>query len=482
MIAGAPSRSRRHARRLLHSEGGAAAPLLGLIFLMLIGCIGLAIDTGRSMVVKARLTNALDAAGLAVGARVATTDFTADAKNYVTANFKANYGDATVTKVSAIANSDKTVITLAATATMPTAFMKLFGTSSVTVTATSEVTRASTGLELAMVLDNTGSMETSGSMPGLKSAATSLVNIVFGNDTTSQNLYVGLVPFSQAVNIGTNRPLWMNSAAPTKKYYPTYWLGCVEARQSGLDQTDDVPSVSDSKTLFNTYYSPNTYNALNPNSKASQVNPWIQGFLIFETLKIDYSNYSRPVGPSAYCPTEVTPLTNVKSKVVTGINNMKAAGSTMINLGAVWGWRMLSPNWRGRWGGDMDTLKLPLAYGSKNMSKAVVLMTDGENSFADDNYTAYGLLSESRLGPGANTSNTADGVLDTRLSTVCSRMKANGIYVYTVAFNIKNADTKKLLETCATSTSYYFDAANSSALNVAFQTIGGSLSKLRLSK
>ncbi len=464
-------------RRLADAEHAAAAPLLGLIFLILIGCIGLAIDTGRSMVVKARLTNALDAAGLAVGARVATSNYQVDAKKFVSANFKANYAGATVTEVTATPNSDKTVITLAATATMPTAFMKLFGTQVVTVKATSEVTRASAGLELVMVLDNTGSM--SDSMSSLKSAANNLVNILYGDSSTSKNLYVGLVPFSQGVNIGTARKAWVTPSsllAATNPYYPDQWLGCVEDRASGLDQTDDPPSSSDAKTLFKSYYAANeTYNAY------YYPNTWIsRSWLGRETTNINYNATPRPLGPGSFCPAELTPLTNTKATVQTGISNMKAVGSTMVNLGAVWGWRMLSPRWRGSWPGEMTSSGLPLDYNSKNMTKAVVLMTDGENSFAAGNYTAYGYLADAKL--GSSNQSSAEKALDTRLSTVCTSMKAKGIFVYTVAFNITDAATKTLLQSCATSTSYYFDAGNSSALVAAFQTIGSSLSQLRVSK
>ncbi|WP_280790747.1 pilus assembly protein [Methylopila sp. M107] len=451
---------------------GAIAPMLSLSFLVIIGCMGIAIDTSRSMLVKARLTNALDSAGLAVGARLATTDFVAEGKKFVAANFGANTAAATITNVTVVPNADKTVFTLSATATMPTAFMKLFGVNAVTVNASTEITRASSGLELAMVLDNTGSMEESSSMPALKSAANSLVATLFGSDTTAANLYVGLVPFSQAVNIGTGRTGWVTPASlqtATNPYYPSLWTGCVEARLSGLDQTDDPPAAASSN--FKAYYSPD-----------SAYNDWIKYRLgiLFPYTDVYYTAYNAQQGPGAYCPQPMTFLTNNKATITSAISDMKAAGSTMINLGAIWGWRMLSPRWRGYWATDSAGAKLPLDYKLKNANKAVVIMTDGNNSFAANNYTAYGTLAEARLGSAKQT--TAEGVLDTRLAAACSSMKTAGIQVYTVAFDNPDAATKSLLETCATSASFYFDAANTAALTAAFQTIGGSLSRLRVSR
>ena len=43
-------------------------------------------------------------------------------------------------------------------------------------------------------------------------------------------------------------------------------------------------------------------------------------------------------------------------------------GGTTGNLGLVWGWRTISPNWRGPWG-DAD---LPLDYKHRLMEKVVV--------------------------------------------------------------------------------------------------------------
>ncbi|HVI29300.1 TadE/TadG family type IV pilus assembly protein [Hansschlegelia sp.] len=460
--------------RFRRSEKGAVAPLIGIVMLVLIGCMGFAIDVGRSVLVRARLVDALDAAGLAVGARLSTTDYSADALKFVNANFKGGYAGATVTSVTATANSTKSVISLSATATVPTIFMKLFGQKSVTVNAASEVTRSTTGLEVVMVLDNTYSMELSNSMPGLKSAANSLVNILFGDSTTAKNLYVGLVPFSLAVNIGVSRKAWTDLNTVSRTGYPTYWTGCVEERLNGLDQTDDPPVAGSSTKIFRAFYAPDSWPGINDNN-------WMTAGWFGTTYSINYSNPVDPQGPGRYCPQELTPMTNVKSKVTSGISKMTAQGGTHINVGAVWGWRMLSPKWRGYWDGDMAANSLPLDYGTKNMSKAMILMTDGENTMYNDTYTAFGKLSDNRLGT-TNDVTVAINTLNTRLKTICNSAKSAGIIVYTVAYDNPGVATKSLLQSCATSVAYYFDAGNQTALDTAFRTIGDSLSNLRVSK
>lgn len=421
----------RTLERLVHSERAAVAPLIGLLMLVLVGSIGLAIDGGRAVLVRARLADALDAAGLAVGARLSTTDYSADALKFVQANFSAGYAGATVSNVTATPDSTKSVISLTATATMPTIFMQLFGHESVTVNATSEITRQSTGLEVALVLDNTLSM--SGSINSLKSASNALLDVLFGSQTVGKNLYVGLVPFSQAVNVnGAQAVNWTTSSSNWSN------TTCVEERYtSSLDQKDDAPTTTATK---------------------------------FVKLSSSGTGYA--------CPQKMLPMTNVKADVVAAIKTMTATGYTHVNVGAVWGWRMLSPKWRGYWSGGMKTYSLPLDYGTPHMSKAVVLMTDGENTFYSNVYTAYQYLSSNKL--GTTNQSKAETELGTRLKAVCASMKAAGITIFTVAFNSPGATIKAILDGCATSGTAI--EANDSTIKAKFQEIGGALSNLRVSK
>ena len=68
--------------------------------------------------------------------------------------------------------------------------------------ATTNVVRASNNLEVAVVLDITGSM--SGDMDSLRSAATKLVDIVVQDVQTPYYSKLAIVPYSNAVNVGSN--------------------------------------------------------------------------------------------------------------------------------------------------------------------------------------------------------------------------------------------------------------------------------------
>ncbi len=461
-------RTMRKQKAFLRAEQGSVMPIMAVTITALIGSTGVAIDMGRAQLVQSKLSSALDAAGLAAGSTVSTTNLNTEVNKYLNANFR-NYMGATLTSVSASVSADSSVITLSATATLPNTFMKLFGHDHVTVSATSEITRESKGLELVMVLDNTGSMAGS-KLTSLKSAATDLVNILYGSNSTVENLWIGLVPFSQAVNIGNTRSTWVTT--DSFNWGTTSWAGCVDAREtSNRDVTDDPPSVA----KFPRYYWPchTSYNAwYGTNGSRNNCN---SGSGVRYSTSIGTS-----LGPNKSCPQTVTPMTASKSTILNGINAMQAVGNTHINLGAAWGWRMLSPRWRSLWGGEMNTNNLPLDYNTPLMNKAVIIMTDGDNTMDNSNRTAYWYLSDNKLGTTNQT--TAESRLDTRLGQVCTSMKNNNIIVYTVSFGTISSSSATMLRNCATQSDYYFASPTSADLQTAFRTIGDSLANLRVSK
>ncbi len=204
------------------------------------------------------------------------------------------------------------------------------------------------------------------------------------------------------------------------------------------------------------------------------------------------------VGPNLGCPIPMLPLTASQTTVQNTISNMKYTfrGGTMINVGLAAAWWMLSPNWRGMWPGIPATL--PQAYNST--LKIVVLMTDGQNQWydwptgvpgqpavsplnyaADADYTAYGRLAEGRAGTTV-FANTVD-LLNTKMLTMCSALKNNGVTIYTIIYTHGGAigsGTQSTFQSCATDPGKYFFAATGSDLQTAFQNIGQSITNLRL--
>jgi Flp pilus assembly protein TadG len=530
-------------KRLFACESGAAAPMVGICAIMLVGAVAVAVDVGRAQVAQSKLQASLDAAGLAAGAMVGQSldenILKPEARKYLDANFAGESIGATICETCFDLDlaEDETIVTLEATATLPTTFMRIFGQEKIEVAARSEITREMTGLEVALVLDVTGSMDdpVGGSGPGsstkkiaaLRTAGVDLVNILFGSNEEVDDLWVGVVPFSQSVNVGTDHADWIadlatytdmiycsgptsgtpkcpdNSltissanvstrtdpitkvnmymdAAPSDWYFkdPTTgerhtWGGCVLERWSnGRDVTDDPPSVE----KWNTYFVPDTGASGNNNWRGPDQNGNGNG-----NYRV---NNSIDRSANKGCPQQaITPLTNKKADVLAAINNLvNPRGNTHVNVGAVWGWRLLSPQWRGLWGGDMDDNDLPLDYDEPLSQKAVILMTDGTNTMSDGIYTAYGWLDDGHLGTTSET--TAVTKLNQKTTAICNAMKQNGILIYTIVFGntgISSA-SKTMMKNCASETDFYFASPSQEALQAAFRAIGDSLSKLRVSR
>ena len=114
------------------------------------------------MMVRQQMSEALDAAALAVGSSTGLTQTSAQtlAQQYFNANFTVDtsaYGVPTVAIPSRGYNGTGSV-QLTATDNMPTVLMKLAGITSLPISTTSTVVWGQTKLWVSLVLDNTGSM------------------------------------------------------------------------------------------------------------------------------------------------------------------------------------------------------------------------------------------------------------------------------------------------------------------------------------
>ncbi len=191
--------------QFVRDKRGAFAMQFGLMVIPLVLCVGLAIDGGRVFLARFNLMSALDAAALAMGSTTDdSVDLNAMADLYVAQNFRmADTGTVALTSTPSTISSTTEEITLRGTVAVNTYFMPLAGITSVNVSAESVVKRGGADVEVALVLDTTGSM--SGTrMTNLKSAANSLVNIVVNPVQTPWYSKVAIVPYANSVYLGAN--------------------------------------------------------------------------------------------------------------------------------------------------------------------------------------------------------------------------------------------------------------------------------------
>lgn len=149
----------------ISSERGFVLVYMAAALTCLLLFTGVAVDTGRAYVVKAQLTKAVDGAALAAARNLNSGNPRAEAATIYRANFPVGYMGTTSSTDPAEAGfftsvvneaSGVNIVTVTATAILPTTFMKIGGFDTVTVSSTGEATRRM--VDLSLVLDVSGSI------------------------------------------------------------------------------------------------------------------------------------------------------------------------------------------------------------------------------------------------------------------------------------------------------------------------------------
>lgn len=413
-------------------ENASVAPIFGLSLFAMLMAVGLAVDGSRAYNVSLRVGAALDTAALA-GAKLLDQEGASDAEvsTVAQAYFNAHAENVKVPGTSfrnltVTTNRSDNSVKVAVAVEMPTTFGQVANISSIEFSKESTVVFSSKRIELAMVLDVTGSMNNSGKLDAMKSAARDIIDtLIEPSSGRPSNNKIGLAPYSAAVNAGG--------------YYGAVAAGpnalgdtCVIERQGAASQEDRAPSAGAKVDVMTT-----PPDAGNP----------------------DY-HYS--------CPdADVLAMTSDRDALRSRIDSFAASGWTAGHIGAAWGWHIVSPNWGGVWGST------PAPYSDRQVVKAVLIMTDGVFN------TAY---------KSGHTQSWDAQVAQAyaEFGEICTGMKAQGIKVFTVAFALSSEpepDRSRGLDAlsqCATSPAHFFDAETNDQLRAAFQSIADQLSSMRI--
>ncbi len=225
-------RVERFLRKFIADRSGATAILAALIFTVLVGVVGLGVDYSRAFSAKTKLQAAADAAALS--ARAAAGLSAEEIRARALAAFEQNigdHGDARVESFDATQSGDEVVVRVRASVT--NTFSAIIGPERTAVDIVAASISATPDLEIALVLDNTGSMEPY--MADLRQAATDLVDTLYARSASS-NMKIAVVPYVGAVNIGNGpeqlswmdrngEAMWHAAGLETKGM--GYQLGCV---------------------------------------------------------------------------------------------------------------------------------------------------------------------------------------------------------------------------------------------------------------
>jgi len=392
-------------KRFASDTGGNVAMMFGFLSLAIFGSLAVAIDLSSAYSAKQRLQNTTDAVAL-IAARDGIED-QGELQALAQAYFDQAYPNAgeSGSRIEVLnINRDGDTVDISTRNNIDTTFGQFFGHSDLDISVDSSTTFAQKPLDLALVLDTTGSMAGS-KLANLQASATSLMDTLesFDND----KLRVSIVPFAQYVNAGDDQ---RNQA----------W---VDGRSDNRDR-------------------------LCMGSRTQPLN-----------TQPEFNGASIPVIADANCGAAIQPLTGDFRALKRTISDFEARGLTYMPSGLLWGWRTLEAS-----------APFTEASTSQNGEKVLVLMTDGANT-VEVQGNEHTRQNRNSFNPAAANNLTQD---------ICNRVKGSDIKVYTIAFEVDDANTRNLLRNCASEPENFFNAQNGSELDEAFTNIGSTLNELRI--
>ncbi len=451
------------------------------IILPVLLLLGGGLDVVRATTAQTQLQTALDSAALSSASLNNSLPVQQIVDEYLEANLSGGGSlkkKPTVTVEAENALNSKNVV-LKATGKVNTHFLQVIGITSLPVVASTAATQEVTNIEVALVVDISSSM-IGRKMTNLKSAGAVFVDEILNNntfETTSMNF----IPFGGTVNIGDlfDEFVVSKARAVTDPNGSQYGRGR-QVSNGDFRFSGGFNCIEHRNTDFN--------NAVLPKQSRGQVAHFWK-----------WNNFN------PWCPEDVSSVllnTNDRDALKTKIKGMRPSDGTGMNIGAMWGYKTLSPTWTGKLGGDFDDR--PAAHDDESL-KILVIMTDGDitdqfrpkdprrlNTHTNQkkNLPTTRSVNPRKANNKNNqvihnvghwrdpvTNNTAIG----QFKRICEAANRDGIVVYTIGFQIrKNSTADRLLSACASDASkYYF--VESLDIESAFKSIASSISALRIS-
>ncbi len=407
-----------------NDEGGVAI-IFALSITLLFGVVGSAVDMGRWVTARSETRNAMDGALLAAGRTLQMPEKTeADALATAQIYYEQNKSKVMSSgKVGFEIVDNGTAIKATSSVVVATPFLSVLGIPELPVDGSAKAV-LQVGGNVGTHIEVSMMLDVTGSMDGqkladMKVAAKDLIDIVVWDDQSQFSSRVALAPFSRYVNVSRDHFKAITGNNAGGSSKPA---ACVTERTSGDRYTDAAPTK-------NNYFE------------------------------------NGPTGDDCEPASPIVPLTKDRSLLKSAIDKFQAAGGTAGHLGTQWAWYLLSPRWTSVW----PASSAPRPYGEITqkgpkgnplLQKIAVLLTDGEYNtwYSGDSSTI-------------------------QAREFCANMKAEGIKVYAIGFQIgAGGEAETTLKGCASAADYYYNAGDGASLREAFRDIALRIATLRLAE
>jgi len=442
--------------RFRPANRGNVAVMFGLTMVPIVGFIGAAVDYSRTNAARSAMQVALDSTSLMLARDIGAGNLTGDqiaprAQSYFNALYTQTGVQSIAVSATYTANTTSgSTIKVDGSGTLATQFMKVVGFPQMGISSSSTATWGSTRMRVAMALDNTGSMADDGKMAAMQTAAKNLIDQLSGLAKTNGDIYVSIVPFAKDVNIGSanynqnwidwsdwdaangtsvcngNSNGWGGCSGTTTWTPASHntWTGCVTDRDQNYDTLNTAPNITNASTLFPA----EEYSSGNEKYCKTGNNPYLQPIM---ALSYDW--------------------TALKNRITA----MQPTGNTNQSIGLAWAWQSLA---------STSPMNAPAKDPNYTYKDVIILLSDGLNT-------------QNRW-----YSNAAQ--IDARQKILCDNVKKAGVTIYTIQVNTGHpADaTSAVLSYCASEPTNFYMLTTASQVVDAFNAIGSSLTKLRISK
>lgn len=369
-------------------EDGSLTIFSLFMFILILMIAGTAVDLVRHERERVAMQNTLDTAVLAASGVSQNLDATAVVKDYVAkAGFdpdyvqvtsKVNYTGASVTSRSVEASTQVRLDTM---------FMNMMGIDSLASPSRTSAEERNTKIEIALVLDISGSMNQNSAQSGvtkiaaLKQAAKEFLTVMFdAND--ADDIVVSIIPYNHQVTMPDSIMSRLNMEQSTVT------IASPPAYTGALDEYRTMNEQSRCAVFANEDY---TTRRLTRDGSVERSGRFLEDrFYWANATGLVQQAFEEPYEWALWCNNDQTrfmPYSNNEADLAAYIDGLEAAGATAINIGLNWGVALLDPSFQpvvddmvmdGEIPAELGIY--PTNYANKDTQKYVVLMTDGQNT------------------------------------------------------------------------------------------------------
>jgi uncharacterized protein (UPF0333 family) len=428
---------RRTVTRFVHNRDGNIGMLFALTVVPMVVAIGSAVDYSRGSDARTSMAAAVDSTALAMARRAAflsDDQLQKEGQAYYAALMQGRVPNLVANPVT-VRREGKNVRVIAG-GTLKTEFMQFYGYSAMPIGVEAVAAYGQRKIELALVLDNTGSMGWSNKINELKKATHALLDQAEKIAPTGSGMMkVSIVPFDTQVRVDPGT------------YRMQTWLAFGDQPAASHSAFDDIrPRLATQKAWDG---------CIADRAEPHDISQKAPALVLPQTLH-----------PAVVCTQDlarVRPLTDRWGDLRQTVNEMKPSGCTNITVGARFGLATLS---------DQGPLAGGVPFGTAGIDKYMIILTDGDNT---QNRFVNGCSSGGdRTKIDAKTTGICDLITGRRVEP---GQPAANVKVFTVRVIDGN---QALLRSCASDPKMAKEVQNAGEIGAVFQEILNQISTLRL--